>query len=150
MRFTPKSEKEVSKMLEKGTYKFVINKAKEEQSKNGNPMMHLELSVDDKGVLVHDYLLTENPAFEFKLRHACYSVGLGIQYESGEITESMLEGKKGFCMINIQKDKTGQYPDKNIISDYVTGESAAADAVASGAQTTKAASLDDSLDEIPF
>lgn len=57
------------------------------------------------------------PARKFK--HACYCFGLQDMYESGRVSSSAFNGKKGSGIIGIQKDKGGEYPDKNSIRDYL-------------------------------
>lgn len=127
MRFTPKSEAEVSKIFENGIYEFVVESANEKNSKNGNPMIHLKVKImHDKYVgktnIVDCFLLTDNPNFEFILRHFCFSIGLGDSYEKGEITEQMCIGKEGYAKVVIEKDKEGKYPDKNKIVDFIVSK----------------------------
>lgn len=124
MKFTPKTETEVSKIFENGIYEFVVESAQEKESKSGNNMIHLKIKIlHDKYIgktnFVDCYLLTENPNFEFILRHFCYSIGLGEAYEKGEITDRMCVDKSGLAKVVIEKDKDGQYPDKNKIVDFI-------------------------------
>lgn len=124
MRFTPKSEAEVSKIFENGIYQFVVESANEKNSKNGNPMIHLKVKImHDKYLgktnIVDCFLLTDNANFEYILRHFCFSIGLGDAYEKGEITEQMCIGKEGYAKVVIEKDKEGKYPDKNKIVDFI-------------------------------
>jgi hypothetical protein len=121
MRFTPVPEK---KPLPKGKYQFEIARAEDTVSQNsGCEMIKLKVKLYNGGesseAVVADYLLE---ALEYKLRHAAYACGAGEKYESGELCAADLEGKTGECLVDIEKDKTGKYQDKNVIKDYVVPE----------------------------
>lgn len=121
MRFTAKSEKEVQEegLLPKGNYSFEISDAKDEVSKSGNEMIKLILNVYDENGnsrLIFDYLLE---SIAYKLRHAAEACGLLEKYESELLIAEDFKGKTGIVSVGIQKDKTGNYPDKNTIKDYV-------------------------------
>lgn len=123
--FTPKSEEEITKsgLLEKGEYDFVVKSAQIKPSKSsGKPMVELVLGVWDKEGREHtifDYLVD---AIEYKIRHFCYSVGLGDKYEAGGFYPEESIGKNGLCKVFIKEDKSGQYPPKNSIADYLQGK----------------------------
>ena len=139
MRFTPKTENEVaaSGLLEKGIYDFQIVSAEDKESKSGNEMIVLKVNVfDDEGrsTLIFDYLLE---TVAYKIRHAAYACGLGDKYEGGQLLAEDFIDKTGKVKVGISKDKTGQYPDKNSISDYVVD----------GSDAKKS---DDMNDEIPW
>lgn len=123
MRFQPKTEKEVARLFEKGTYRFEVTSAKEAISQSTKqPMMKLILKVfaeDGRVTTVFDNLMTGDPNWEFKLRHFCIGTGLLSKYEKGELTEKDCVDVKGEVMLKIKVDKTGQYPDKNEVEDYV-------------------------------
>jgi hypothetical protein len=127
MRFTPKSEKQIQEerfpVLKPGKYHFEIVEATEEVSKKGNPMIVLRLKILDNSfnVLTYlkDYLMESIP---YKLRNAAYGCSLGVHYESGELVASSFVGKTGVLDLTIQKDKTGQYPDKNSVNDYLKND----------------------------
>lgn len=124
MNFTPRSESEVSPLFEKGIYKFRVESAVERTSKNGNPMIELKLKlvhnmIQGKTILIYCYLLTDNPSFDFLLRHFCYSVGLGESYEKGVLEAAMCPGKVGTAKIGIDIDKEGKYQEKNKVLDFI-------------------------------
>lgn len=126
MRITPKSEAEVAMdgLLDKGIYPFEIKKATERVSKSGNPMIELILCVWDVNGnehIIYDYLME---SIGYKLRHCYYAACAGAIYESGNLNADDLVGKQGLCKIIIREDKTGQYPPKNTVVDYVTNKSA--------------------------
>lgn len=124
MRFKPKSEKEIQEerfpVLKPGKYHFEVMAASEEVSKKGNQMIVLKLKILDDSLNVltflKDYLME---TMSYKLRHAAYSCDLGSQYDAGELHADQFIGKSGMLDLGIQKDKTGQYPDKNNVNDYV-------------------------------
>lgn len=149
MKFTPKTENEVQSdgRLPKGEYDFEIVESSDEVSKKGNEMIKLKVQVyDDEGHgrILFDYLLEE---ISYKLRHAAYACKLGDNYEAGTLAAADFAGRAGRCKVGIQKDKTGEYPDKNVIQDYIVGVEEIATANAAQARKAPAPVLDDL---IPF
>jgi len=124
MQFQPKSEEECSnfKLLKEGEADFAVKTASDEVSENNNEMIKLSLECfDSEGQksIVTDYLLD---ACAFKLRHFCYAIGIGDRYEAGNVqAEDCLAGG-GRCLIRHEKDKSGKYPPKNKIGDYIIPE----------------------------
>ncbi len=121
MRFTPKTEKEISEsnMLPEGEYTFEVSSGADKISKSGNEMIELWVRVykpDGTFNQVADYLLE---SIAYKLRHAAEACGLLDKYEAGTILGTDFIGKTGTLKLGIQKDKTGAYPDKNTIKDYI-------------------------------
>ncbi len=125
MRFTPKTESELSSMnlLDAGIYKYEVVEAEERLSSKGNEMIVVKLDIyDDSGFRrsLKDYLLE---AMAFKLRHFCESAGLLDKYNSGELTTNELVGVSGKVDIAYQagdqKPEGGYYPDKNVVADYI-------------------------------
>lgn len=121
MRLTPKSEQQIQNenLLPLGEYDFEILDAEETTSKAGNDMIKMKVKIftDDHGErTIFDYLM-ENVAY--KLRHAAEACGLLESYESGVLDAEDFKRKVGRCKIGVQKDKSGQYPDRNVIQDYL-------------------------------
>jgi len=121
MRFTPKTENEIQfeNLLEPGIYNFSVVKAEDAISKAGNEMIKLNLKVWDKNGherFVFDYLLE---ALAYKIKHFCDAVGLADKYQNGAFNASDCLDKSGNVKVDIQKDKTGLYHDKNIVVDYL-------------------------------
>lgn len=144
MQFTPKTEKEVAEagLLPKGTYDFEIVEAKDKVSKSNNEMIELKVAIyDENGSarFIFDYLLE---SVAYKLRHAAYACGLGAHYENGVLSAHDFVGKSGQAEVIIQKDKTGQYSDKNSVRDYVVG--------ANGTAHKNGNASADLNDEVPF
>lgn len=146
MRIRPMTEEEaaVAGLLPKGIYPFEVAEAKEKTSKAGNDMIELRLSIlaeDDSKHGVFDYLV-ESDGSAPKIRQFAVSVGMLPQYESGQFDAADMIGKTGVCKLYIKSDKTGAYPDKNAVGEYVkptNGENAAS--------TPKSKDIDD---DIPF
>lgn len=141
MKFQPKSEKELAEanLWPVGEYAFEVLDAEEAADKNGNDMFKLRVKVfknDGASQNIFDYVSAS--WMEFKLRHLAEACGVLDDYEKGEIEAYQLVGKTGKCKVNVSKDKTGQYPDKNGIADYIVAS----------AGSTKPAVDDD--DQIPF
>ncbi len=121
MTFKPKTEKEIaeSQLLPDGEYDFEVLEAEDTTSKtSGAPMIKAVLGIyvgDRIGRRVTDYWLA---SMEAKLRHFCDCVGLLAEYEAGSLSADMCKGRSGRVKLNVQKDKAGQYPDKNGVRDY--------------------------------
>ena len=154
MRFTPKTEKEIveDKLYPEGTYGFQIISADERVSKSGNDMIELKLQVysnEGKFILVNDYLLE---SMMFKLLHACEACGLQSKYESGQLDAEDFIDKTGYLKLTIQKDKTGQYPDRNSVKDYVVSvdEVGAVKEKMAAAKKIYEPASDDMADDLPF
>jgi hypothetical protein len=148
VRFQPKTEKEVAEagLLAKGVYDFEVTEATEKQSKAGNDMVELIVAVYDaegRSRKIFDWLV-DSEGSAYKIRHFAEAAGLLPQYEKGDLPAHAMIGRTGRCQVIIKKDKTGEYPDKNAIADYVSG--GASKPAAAPADTTPA--LVD--DEIPF
>lgn len=158
MKFKPKSENDItsSNLWEPGEYDFEVFEAVDATSAAGNEMTKLILHVfnaDAERRNVWDYLVdTEGGAF--KIRHFAEAVGLLSEYERGELLAIDMINRVGRCKLNIQKDKTGQYPDKNGIADYLKPKSdrsatvqSAPRASSNARQKVQSGDIDD---EIPF
>lgn len=124
MNFTPKSDADLStgNLLPKGEYDFEVINAVDKVSKANNEMIELKLLIYIDGTparQVFDYLME---SVAYKLKHFCYAVGLAKKYDDGTITAIDCNGVSGRCKIIIKEDKTGAYPPKNSIADYVVVE----------------------------
>jgi hypothetical protein len=144
---TPEQSKQ-GDLIPPGNYQFEVMEAKESMSKAGNDMIELKLKIfmpDGRERVIFDYLLE---ALEFKLAHFMECVGLFDKYTAGKVEAHDCWGKSGEVKIYIQKDKSGQYPDKSAVGDYLL-----TDAQNAVKQERKAAELpknDFTNDEIPF
>jgi len=120
-----KAEAEKARLLEKGVYPFKVTSAAFHTSQAGNKSIKLILEVygkDGKVHIVWDYLSSLD-SFLFKTRHFCRSVGIIKKYEEGTLSELDCNNKCGNVLIGIEKNKTGQYKDKNVVLDYIRGDS---------------------------
>lgn len=148
MRVTPKTENEIAtaNLWAVGVYDFEVMDAEDTTSKSsGNDMIKLKIKIFSatSEMTVYDYLLsTANAAF--KVRHFAEATGMLAQYERGDMPAHDMIGKTGQCKVGISKDKSGQYPDKNGIMDYVKSASAPAP------RAKPVASQADLDDDIPF
>lgn len=127
LQFTPKKEEELIDLLEIGECDYQVYAAERKESKSsGLPMIELRMKIWDKNGqegIVFDYLMLNDNKFSLrKIRHFCYSNGLEDFYENGKLNAFDCLNKSGKCKIGIQKDKMGQYPDKNVIADYLLGK----------------------------
>ena len=122
MNFKPCSEQEIAEMnlWKKGEYPFEILNAFEKASKtSGKPMIELKLKLsngDGQGKTIKDYLMQQMPG---KLRHAAIVCGLLDKYLSGSLADVDFVGRTGRLKLGVEKDKSGQYPPKNVVLDYV-------------------------------
>lgn len=143
MKFTPKSEKELAEanLWPLGEYDYEILECEEATDKKDRPMFKMKVKVFKESGATQNIFDYVSPSFmEFKLRHLAEASGLLIQYETGELDAYEFVGKTGVCKVNISKDKTGQYPDRNGIADYIVGTA------------TKDKTIDETLDNdsLPF
>lgn len=120
MKFTPKTEEEINAdgLIPAGEYPFEITEATDQFSKAGNEMIVLRVIVfhGSGESIIYDYLME---AVAYKLHHAAAACGLLEQYNSGNLDAALFEYKTGRCKVAIQKDKSGNYPDRNVIRDYI-------------------------------
>jgi len=132
MKVTPRTDKELKEMniWQPGSYYFKIieeiaigqnlYRTQEAVSKNGNEMIRLVLQVfNDEGhfITILDHLL--DSVMPHKLKHAAQACNLLDKYESGELNAEDFIGKTGKLSLGIDKDKSGQYPDRNGVKDYI-------------------------------
>lgn len=125
MKFAPKTEKEIAEanLWPKGTYAFEILESAEQKDKNGNDMLKLKVKVfKETGATQHIFDYVSGTWMEFKLRHLCEACGLLNKYETGELDAFDFVGKTGYCKVGISIDKSGEYPDKNGINDYLVDD----------------------------
>lgn len=121
MQFQPKTEKEIAEanLLPVGVYDFECVGGEDKVSKANNEMIVLKHIVHDGNGgsrFIDDYLLE---SIAHKLRHAAVVAGHESKYSEGKLVASDFVGMTGKVKVRIQKDKTGAYPDKNVIGDYV-------------------------------
>lgn len=120
-------------LLPDGEYGAVIDDAKERNSKTGNPMIELTLSVYDmngKAHTVKDYLVFTR-GMMWKVIHCAESAGLIEEYNNKKFGEDILRGRNINVKIGIEKgaeipfDKLKgkpvgtHYSDKNKVEDYL-------------------------------
>jgi len=127
MKFKPKTEKEIAEanLWPKGDYAFEILEADETTSNSGRDMIKMKVKVFNdagKSQNIFDYLMPD--VMEYKLRHIAEAAGLLNDYERGELQAYTLVGKTGFCKVGVSVDKSGAYPDKNSIADYLVDKPA--------------------------
>jgi hypothetical protein len=120
MNFNPVAgERKAQRLFPKGDYEFLILEAEEKQSAAGNLMIALSIEVSDargNKTTVKDYLVAKRAA---KIRRAAYACGLGDRFNTGSMRDSDFIERRGRLRLGIEKDKTGEYPDKNIVVDYL-------------------------------
>jgi len=126
MRFQPMDEKEISEanLWPVGEYDFQIFDASDEVSKAGNEMIKLTVDLfNDQGERrrVFDYLIASNNGM-FKVLSFADAVGLREEYDRGDLQTVDIHQRTGRCKVGVQKDKTGQYPDKNGIMNYIKAD----------------------------
>lgn len=122
VKTNPKTEEQIREemLLPAGEYDFEVIKAEDKVSRNGNEMIKVELAVfrpNGSRQYVYDYLMEK---MAFKLRHFCYAVGIGAQYEAGAVTATDCEGRMGRAALIV--DTQPGYPPKNAVRDYIVQE----------------------------
>lgn len=128
------ADKAPIRLLERGIYNFEVANAEDQISKsklipdsNGdlvekgnNPMIKLTHRIWDengKEYVIWDYLV-DLESMWFKSKHFLQAVG--ATYEDVDLKAIHCIGKSGRLMIEVQKDKEGKYPDKNVVTDYIS------------------------------
>lgn len=128
--FTPKSEDQVQadNLCPEGKYPFTIMESEQVESKSdknkGKPMVKVKLNVHGpEGFDYHVFDYVADWFMSYKFRHFFYSVGLGQDYERGQVNvkNNALQGRGGVCEISVEAGKGG-FPAKNKIMDYVPAE----------------------------
>lgn len=115
--------------------------------KSGAPYFKLNIEVfADNGSFrrVSCFLMVEGK-MNWLLRSAAESCGLLDKYEAGELCAEDFKGRSCFVKLGVEKDKTGQYPDKNKITDFKVDDSLDKGAIAPSKKTVP---LED--DSVPF
>ena len=144
--FTPKTEEAIvteGLIPAKTICDIEVMEATDTVSKSsGNDMIVLKIKVyhENGFKVITDYITFGNKnAEEFKVRRSCDCFGILDAYNSGNLEAADYKNKSGKAKIGIQSDKTGQYPDKNVIGEYCKRDAPmGADA--------KPVKLDDSID----
>ena len=123
MKFNSMTKEQIQELnlMQPGIYNFQVTDALDQKSKNGNDIIKLILKVwdnDGRERVIFDYLV-DVAAFHYKLRNFAETSGMLDKYDHGNIDADDCKNKLGKLKIIIQKDKTGQYPDKNAVADYI-------------------------------
>lgn len=152
MKFTPKTEEEVSNLLPEGEYMLVVTEAEDRVSKSGAEMIYLKLETVDEdpfSKIIFDYLLE---AMAYKLRHFCEATGLLPKYDEGSLVAADCIGRKVLAKVFIDS-KDPAYAPKNAIRDYVIDKTKRAEASGKppGIGAPKDAGTEEFFnDDIPF
>lgn len=131
--FVPKTDAEITELqnrdlLPDGIYSFIVRNATLGVSKANNSMFIVQLAiVHETGSvrIIKDFLIA-NEEMIFKLKHFCEAIGLEEDYRNGALILEKMNGRSGQLKLGIQKgkqkeDKSGFYPDKNNVKDYIKG-----------------------------
>lgn len=124
-QFNPMSEKEAKNagLLSPGPGEFEIIKAEDKVSQNNNDYLNLFVKMWDKdgreGTAWDIIMYTGG--MSYRMRHLCYSCGMGAMYESGSVDPAQLVGRRGSCTISHKADdRSGR--DKNAVKDYLVND----------------------------
>jgi hypothetical protein len=159
LQFDPKTEEELHDFLEVGDGNFEVFKAtRKEAQSTGNPMIELVLKVWDKNgenKLIYDNLMLLSNKFALRrIRHFCYSCGLGDFYEAGKLNATDCIGKQGKLKIGFKPEahsKDGRlYKAKNVVDDYEIEVSCASNEPKKQNSSFTSAQDEKFDDDIPF
>lgn len=117
MKYDPKS---ASSLIPDGEYDAEIATAEEARSKSGKEMLKLTVKVWAGGGgprTVFDYVV--NPETLWRLKQIAGAVGKNDLFDSGEMGPREIQGESVRVAIKTQKDKKGQFEDKNVIARYL-------------------------------
>lgn len=148
MKFAPKTQADLDKdrLLPDGVYDFEVAKAVDKVSQAGNEMIALRLKVFTPSGgerYVRDWLMEK---MAFKLRHFAFAVGLGKEYEAGDLTAGHCVGRTGKVRITSKDGKDG-YPPSNKVKDYNVPDGVSAQPKPAQKPATPTPQSDDS---VPF
>lgn len=118
MKTNPKSEAALREemLLPAGDYDFEVLDAVDKLSQKGNEMIAVKLAVfrpNGSRQYVNDWLMEK---MAFKLRHFCYSVGLGEKYEAGDLDAESCKGRTGRVTLKIEEQEG--FGSRNAVKDY--------------------------------
>ena len=134
-------------LLPKGDYDAVVTSATDKTSKSGNEMIELGVQVfapDGSERYIWTYLVAI-PSMQWKTKRFAESAGLSSKYETGELAAADCEGCNCRVAVDIEKDKSGKFPDKNTIKDF----SASTDSAAGRDAESQQPSREDSHKAVP-
>ncbi len=120
-------------LLKEGEYDALVTASSDTQSKTGNPMMDMTVSVYDDNGKAHDVrdFLVFTKQMMWKIVHFADSAGLLKEYESGKLCSEVAINQRIRVKITVEpgneisEDKLkgkplgSRYPDKNKIEDYI-------------------------------
>lgn len=131
MRFTPQTEEEAAGCLPKGEYDAVVATAVEKQSRAGNDMIEMDLTVyGPAGVetTVRDWLLSTDSG-QRKLQGFCKSAGLWDIYMAGELTAAGCINRNVTVSIKVED---GDYGPQNKVAYYKSNKLVESEPVMTG------------------
>ena len=135
-------------IIEPGEGSFKILKAEEKQSRQGNNMMEVTMTLTNtrgQSTLYREYIVSsddpiQNKSTATKIYNILNAIGRADVYGMPLIDRHLQHGS-GKCIIKTQKSDDERYPDKSVVSQYISRT----DVAASGAE-----SATDLEDSIPF
>lgn len=125
LKYTPRTEEEVSLLLPKDKYMLTVKKVSVENKKVGDfdfdiLSLELEANHNNRNIIIYDSIRLDGSVFsDRKLRHYAYATNFSEDYNDQIFDPKKTIGKKVEANIDIKKDKTGQYPDRNRVLDYL-------------------------------
>jgi hypothetical protein len=137
--FTPMTDEDIQNeleerqkdfLLEEGVYDIKVEKCIERQSKSGNDMFEISISIENpkgKNRTVFEYLLHDQK-WMHKLKSVCDCLDMKEAYNKGSISCADFELKKGKAHVERSNDKL--YGWKNKISKYIPSGEVVEDASA--------------------
>jgi hypothetical protein len=142
VRYNP--EQSNAKLIPTGTWcdALIINSI-DTKSKQGNEMIEADFKIYDPAGLqptIKHYFVDKNPGMFKKL-----CTVLDLNFESGNIPAESLVGKMVKVLIKIREDKSGEFPDKNVLAAFAKSDSPQAPR-----QTESTGTTEDSGDPLPF
>jgi hypothetical protein len=115
-KFDPKQA--TSNLIPDGFYDAEVLTAEEQTSSKGNEMLKLTYRVWANG---HTYQLFDyvvSPTGLWKLKGLAGALGLADLFAAGEIDPQTLVGKMFRAGVKTRADKSGKYPDSNVVTKY--------------------------------
>lgn len=151
MKFEPKTEEDLQRenLVEEGEYPFTVIEVKDKEDKNGCPFFGIKLNLHLPDGVWGSYDNLSPVWMKHKLRHFCFSVGIGNLYEAGTLERMDILDKQGICKIVVKKDKqSGEL--RNEVSDYVVATAPAKFTPAKFTPASVTTTTANPVDDVPF
>ena len=125
MNHKPMTDEEIAigNLIPDGSTCFAeVLEATDHTSNAGKESIKLKLQIWEGEIRKGIVFVYLTPAFAMLYKHACFAMLTQEIYESGTIAADNYVGKSCDVVIGVHKDKSGTFPPKNVIKDFVKSD----------------------------